>query len=611
MHYRTRILFVILIVVFVFFLISCGGGEGIQYYEVEQTVTFDGGNYGAYQIQKSGDIDLTCTLQLGSNVKDVYFIVTNTHPENNIIIPAIDGTSGRSAGENFSDESLFVPGDLPGALRGSPEISKGNREFLKSMGEVESPSARPPTARSVPYSRSVGDTALFNTIYDASKNEWRASVSAKLMTDYGTETTSGKKLEIWVAEDCLSGSGSGKSFFIDNTTTTGSENPVLDRVAEKFLQAGSDNDIYDWVTTVFGEEWGSDASQKSSNLISDNDTITILFYDIDDDDTAFLSDGAVAGFFTPVHSFVDATGGVSGSNERVMFFMDAVMLAFDDDDGQQWSISDAWPSEIISTLAHEFQHMIHYYQKYVLQGPAEYTEPWLDELLSMATEDLVSHKLCTVSPALAILGPRGIIGADLSAGTSTVNTGRLPFYVPNNNMSLMAFDYDSGSPYIFIQYAVSYSLGAFLIRNYNGADILGNIVQNPYHDYRAVAAALGAGDVNAIEGINTFGAALRLWGVAELLSEFEIPTGSTAKFILNGGDAGIPTTDFTLGSINMFNYSASMGGTSTFKYFSLPFPETQLPRGSHHYILAGKNLTGDQQWRIKLPRYVHLDVVVK
>lgn len=606
MRYKYGIFPVIIITLFVFFTLSCGGGGGIQYYEVEQTVTFDGGNYGAYQINKSGDIDLTCTLQLGSNVKDVYFIVTNTHPENNIIIPAIDGTSGRSAGENFSDESLFVPGDLPGPLRGSPEISKGNREFLKSMGEVESPTTALPSTRKVPYTYIVGDTALFNTIYDASKNEWRASVDAKFMRTY---TDSSKTLEIWVAEDCLSSASELKSYYIEDDMVD--EHDVLDRVAEKFLQAGSDNDIYDWVTTVFGEEWGSDASQKSSNLISDNDTITILFYDIDDDDTAFLSDGAVAGFFTPVHSFVDATGGVSGSNERVMFFMDAVMLAFDDpDDGTgNWSISDAWPSEIISTLAHEFQHMIHYYQKYVLQGPAEYTEPWLDELLSMATEDLVSHKLCTVSPALDIMGPRGIIGADLSAGTSTVNTGRLPFYVPNNNMSLMAFDYES--PYVFVHYAVSYSLGAFLIRNYNGADILGNIVQNPYYDYRAVAAALGAGDVNAIEGINTFGAALRLWGVAELLSEFEIPTGSTAKFILNGGDAGIPTTDFTLGSINMFNYSASMGGTSTFKNFSLPFPETQLPRGSHHYILAGKNLTGDQQWRIKLPRYVHLDVVVK
>lgn len=600
---------------FLFILTGCSSDSGITYFKVESTTTFAGGTFGAYRITKSGDVDLTYNLELGAAVRDVYFVVSNTSPENSITIPAIAAQTARSV----AADSYYTGGEItepvtvapPGALRGSPEISAANREIMESLDKGAQRSATLPVIIQVSQAFVPGDTNTFNTTYNTASSSWSASVDAKFLQSYSDGT---KTLEIWVATDCLD-SGGSKTYLIEDDIV--SPHSVLDIVAEKFLQAGTDNDIYDWVTGVFGEEWGSEASTLFSNLITADDTITILFYDIDDDDDAFAtsSTGSVAGYFTNAHSYVSGPGGLTGSNERVMFFMDAVMLAYDDpgDGTGNWAITDFWPSEIISTLAHEFQHMIHFYQKKVLQNPAQYTETWLDELLSMATEDLIAKNIYDADNNMSILGPRGIIPSDLSAGTPILRNGRLPLYVENNNISLIDFNTNAGE--VLKSYAMSYAFGAFLIRNYDGAAILQDIVQNKYYDYRALASALGVDvdtDSDNINSTNKFSEVMRYWGVAELLSNFELDPATEAEFVLNSGVSGIDdTAGNTLGSINMFNYSYSSDSVSTFKFFDLPFAQTSIPRGAHYYIEAGKNLTGDQQWRIKLPRYIHLDVIVK
>ena len=44
--------------------------------------------------------------------------------------------------------------------------------------------------------------------------------------------------------------------------------------ADAFLKEGKDNDIYDYVTSIFSEEWGP---HDYANLIDDKDEIVIVF----------------------------------------------------------------------------------------------------------------------------------------------------------------------------------------------------------------------------------------------------------------------------------------------------------------------------------------------
>ena len=89
---------------------------------------------------------------------------------------------------------------------------------------------------------------------------------------------------------------------------------------------------------------------QSLDTIAASGNITILLADIASDTYAFRSNGGIVGYFYSG----DTIPSFSYSNERVMFTIDSVMLA--EADGS-WDISDPWPSTVVSTLAHEFQHM--------------------------------------------------------------------------------------------------------------------------------------------------------------------------------------------------------------------------------------------------------------
>ena len=76
-------------------------------------------------------------------------------------------------------------------------------------------------------------------------------------------------------------------------------------------------------------------------------------------------------------------------------------------DGPTWEVTDRGPSVIIGTLAHEFQHMIHFYQKPVVRDAD--SESWLNEMASEVAEDLIADKMM-------VSGPRGVAYDDPTAG---------------------------------------------------------------------------------------------------------------------------------------------------------------------------------------------------
>ena len=67
---------------------------------------------------------------------------------------------------------------------------------------------------------------------------------------------------------------------------------MVDALAAGFLRPGNDNDIYDWVTAIFGDPWGphDDAALIPAEYA---EQVHILIYDISDDGRGDLVDGSL------------------------------------------------------------------------------------------------------------------------------------------------------------------------------------------------------------------------------------------------------------------------------------------------------------------------------
>jgi len=405
------------------------------------------------------------------------------------------------------------------------------------------------------------------------------SVVGPIITDQGNRT-----LNIWVADDCWETGGTKK-----HLVTT----EMITALEDKFLKTGLDNDIYDWDTSILGAEWGETGY---SNLIPPNGEITILLRDIDNDNS---DSGGVVGYFWGANNYIDDIYGYPGSNERIMFVIDAVMYASPSDDGYTttattgWIASDYWPKIVFSTLAHEFQHMIHFYQKNFVANADHETETWINEMCSMLIEDFLADKI-------EVEGPRGISPIDGTAGNSGNIEGRLPWF---NQYLFRPLIVDYPQPFNIEDYSVTYAFGAWLARNYGGVEFLHNVVSSPYTDKKAIEYAVQ----QYTGGTETFERLLQRWGGAIFLSD---KTDAPPKYQYNSGGwftSSINGNKYNLGSINLYNYNpAPEIATSTSQLSSgLTAPGTNV------YLLAKENASGKLAWDITIPRDVRLTVIYK
>ena len=72
-------------------------------------------------------------------------------------------------------------------------------------------------------------------------------------------------------------------------------------------------------------------------------------------------DRAAGGTLVGIPATVRSRPATSRSAARLIFFMDSAFFAIPE--GPTWEVTDYCPSQVIGVLAHEFQHMIHFYQK--------------------------------------------------------------------------------------------------------------------------------------------------------------------------------------------------------------------------------------------------------
>jgi hypothetical protein len=525
-----------------------------------------------YQIEDLGrESQVKATVDVGSTPKSVYILLSNSS-ENKHSHPKIKHNRISQTHNSMKKKSSYIPTIYAKRGKHAPEHI---REFSKNIKKLLKKSKLSKNEKRISINNTtaqkkdvIGSLQIFYTSYDTSSTT-RATL--RKVTDMISTSFGEKRVNIWVSDDSF-GVGCKKARCVTQE--------MVDALADTFLKDGTNNDIYDWVTNIYGEEWSSKAQDKYSNLIGADGEITILLTDIDNDNS---ENGGVIGYFHPKDNYVsEGTNEIKSSNERVMFYIDAIMFANGDGD---WEIDDAWPKEAVSTLAHEFVHMIEFYQKTVLSNTL--SDTWLAEMLAETTEDMVATKIESS-------GPRGVEYIDGSAGESNNTEGRYGLFNEYNGLSLTTWD---GK---LADYSKVNAFGAYLTRNYGGATLLHDIMHNKYGDTKAIEYAVRKSPQGEEK---TFDELLKEWGAAVLLSDRDnlregMPSYNRGDFtVTQKGDVV-----YKLGSINFFNYTPKP---------TINTVEGDVEPQGNYYYKVGDNITGTVTIDLTLDDTTSATLVVK
>lgn len=288
---------------------------------------------------------------------------------------------------------------------------------------------------------------------------------------FSSQPNKRKKIEVWIEKDCLD---------LSKPKAAHMTKAKAEALAQFFLNEETPlkaNDLYDWTTAIIGEEW---SSKPISPLIANQNTIILFLYDIKGNRTTLPSpdETFTAGFFYSKDNYQKKA--LPYSNEAIMLYLDAVLFAAQS--GESWDIEDPWPNLVISTAAHEFQHLINFYQKISFSNDiTKREEVWLNEAASMLLEDLLADKLKTE-------GPRGVFYNDYTAGSTENRKGRIPLFLYNHAYTSLCNKQEES--FSLNNYSQSYLFIAWLARNYGGANFLRALVQSPQTGMENVLSAI-------------------------------------------------------------------------------------------------------------------------
>ena len=471
------------------------------------TATYRGSGDQVFVLNPNGEAldDTVYTLDLGSSSPEVYVIATagayHVDPQVEFLRDAADTRSGTVQEQ---------PGPRPGVDEVSPLMQRITAFNNFNDGPpVWKGSAGPGRIQALQERLAPAEGQRF--IFVDPDEEAPIPVTLRRVATDGAVTAA-----VWVADQEWAPTCASRGECVTQE--------MVDGVAERFLRPGGNNDIYDWVTAIFGAPWGPHdvlGADGEPFLIPAEaaEEIHILMYDIGGDGVA----PSIAGYFWGIHNQLRQPDDdlLQYSLERLILFMDSPLLTVSEDG-------------FFATLAHEFQHVIHFYQKPVLRDA--YSETWLNEQASEVAEDLIADKLM-------VRGPRGVDGDDPTAGEPENRRGRLNLYNLYNDFQVTGWDGSS------INYSLVYAFGAYLARNYGGAALFRDIVQSDRWGVDAVEAALRAHGHD-----ESFLDLLTNWGAANLLSD---NTDAPAPYRYNTGDWRISHAggmEYRLGSINLYNY---------------------------------------------------------
>lgn len=224
----------------------------------------------------------------------------------------------------------------------------------------------------------------------------------------------------------------------------------LQKLADTF------DSIYEKETYIFGDNY--DPNCNYSNLITCNteQKVHLIVYDIYDDYSASQT-GGVFGYFTS-YDFNKNGVSIEQSNECECLHLDSYFLQIAE-------------GSMLSTIAHEFQHLLHFVNKGLKYSTSNntsirYSDTWFNEMMSMVCEDIMQTQL------------------DLEDDDSP--KGRLNTF--NSNYILGFEKWREGND-VYVSYANAYAFGAYLVRNF-GIDFIKELAQNDYVNKEAITQAL-------------------------------------------------------------------------------------------------------------------------
>jgi hypothetical protein len=191
-------------------------------------------------------------------------------------------------------------------------------------------------------------------------------------------------------------------------------------------------------------------------------------------------------------------------------------------------------------------------------------------MLSESIEDLIAIKM-------NFSGPRNVAANRGDAGESNNLNGRYPLFNKNPNLSLTTWDNT------LADYSKVSSFGAYILRNYGGAKLLHDIVDNSLTDKEALMYAV---HLHPEGKDKSFDDLIHDWGIAILLSQRD-DLLSESGYLYNQGDFLLSEyngINYNLGSINFFNYTPN---PLTHSSMGLISPQ------SNYFYNVGNKLTGD------------------
>ena len=391
----------------------------------------------------------------------------------------------------------------------------------------------------------------------------------------------GKYCNVWVIDD----------FYTKGNASGTKVNTAL---CETF--AGKFDSFYGKVREYFGDESdeiyyyynnGEFTTEKMSRLSdtgmydATHNKVNIVIYDIGGDANS-SSGGGVVGYFYAKDYFPNGTDiqKLTGkgypqteqilnySNEGKYFYVDA-----------KYAVNDT--TMVYSTLAHEFQHMVHWNQKTMKQELE--SGSGFNEMLSMLCEDLL----------------QSFLGLDDDDSPKA----RLPLF--EKCYPDVGLEYRDSSSYLtLLSYADNYAFGAWLARNFGGAQLVKAMSTNAYVDAKAIEAATGKSmeyllkwytvsciDRNSdrIGPGHSFNksagelSAINLWTLASTLKETYAETKSSGYYKFNG-----PATFGYNAKYNLRPYGMTLNYVSrtTASNVSLNFGSSSVSSNERVYIVV-------------------------
>lgn len=394
------------------------------------------------------------------NVLDKEIIFVKFNNSNNVIQSAAQRTLYYTDGivtssdkiESYGGSNSYSYRSLSDAADKAAAVAQGpiHFEHNENYGPVyAAPSSRAVSTNSVNYTDfTKGKSRKFWADTDIS-----SSISYEQKTF--TLRAGNSSCLVWVADDCYSAALSRES-----KVTTAIAESIADTFAE---HCGFEREVFGTESSMMIDEY----NYANIDMASKSDTgtlVNILLYDIGNDYSSSNASGVI-GYFSSKDYYVrrpSAEGNekpLRYSNEGKFFYIDAPFCNYDSSATGSYKFGGTGgvSQTVISTLFHEFQHMINFGNK-VIEGGVSDNPSWHNEMLSMLAEDLMAQQL----------------GLDAK---ENVAANRIPlFNRAYYNSGLTEYLKDTGKS--IYSYSTAYAFGAWIAREYGGPAFIENMSKN-------------------------------------------------------------------------------------------------------------------------------------